>query len=123
MVSDDEKSSRPARSVSDNDLIRQPKKDALSRPVAAAVDNGIRAKRHHSSAIPVLEVLGGAGYKTPKPPSRGKKTKSTRGLFFRSSTPKTQDGESPLVAAGPDGEIPLAVAASVAKKALRPEST
>lgn len=154
MVSDDENIKRTARSASDNDLLRPRRNDddtmssGGSKGAAASVvfddtasngsSGGIRSKRHHSAAAPAPAPPGsvaptGAGGKTPKPPGWGKKSKSTRGLFFRgSSTPKTQDGESPPVPAAPRGPAAtlgkgLASAAaagtSVARKTFRSEST
>lgn len=44
---------------------------------------------------------GGAGLKTAKHPGWGRK--SARGLFFRSGSPKTQDGEGPPDVTMPGG--------------------
>lgn len=143
MASDDEKIKRTPRSASDNDLLRPRKKEDEDSKRASSphvvfddtASNGMRSKRHHSSSAPPPPPPGAGvagapgGGKTPKPPGWGKKTKSARGLFFRSgSTPKTQDGESPPLAGrtsalGKGLASAAAAGSSAARKTFRTEST
>lgn len=142
MVSDDEKIKRTTRAASDNDLLRPRKSEAISTVVAfddTASNGGIRSSRHHSAAVVSSSPApapaapgagsgpGGVGGKTPKPPGWSKKTKSARGLFFRSgTTPKTQHGESPTGSGSSLGKGLAGAAAagtSAARKTFRSEST
>lgn len=147
-MSEDEKTNRPARRASsDNNLLR-PRADEKSSHDGDALEetgaagstggaSGNRGRRHRSEAgtppqpsIPVGAGVGEAG-KAPKQPGWGRKVKTGRSLFFRSGTPKTQDGESPPVLE-PRGPSPKegkvlssagAAAASLSRKSSRSEST
>ncbi|CAN0172384.1 unnamed protein product [Laminaria digitata] len=105
MVLEDEKSERLTRTLSDPALNRRPGLNSPSRLDDVKRESSLSARDVYNAGVsrPAAGARGAAvGSRLTKQPSWGR---NARSLFSRSTSPKTQEGESSpvLISGGPSG--------------------